>query len=74
MQTQEPGKQEAQSQPAGQEQSPPPVNTAISSGHPIDNAGGAGLGQPPGEADVPAVSQPPEKRAIDPQDRRNGIA
>jgi hypothetical protein len=74
MPTQEPGKQEARSQPAGQEQSPPPVNTAVSSGHPIDNAGGAGLGKPPGEADVPAVSQPAEKKAVDLQDRRDGSA
>ncbi|HEY8608201.1 MAG TPA: hypothetical protein VIM12_13885 [Noviherbaspirillum sp.] len=49
---------------------PASVSTAISSGRPLDDAGGAGLGRPAGEGDRPAVTQPPEKRAPDPQDRR----
>ena len=49
------------------------VSTAISSGKPIDDAGGAGLGQPPGQGDAgsPTSVQSQEKPAADPQDRRN---
>lgn len=49
------------------------VSTAISSGKPIDDAGGAGLGQPPGEGDTgsPTSRQSQEKPAADPQDRRD---
>lgn len=44
-------------------------------GQPLDDsAGGAGLGKPPGEGDVPASSQPAEKKAPDVQDRREGGA
>jgi hypothetical protein len=49
------------------------VSTAISSGKPIDDAGGAGLGQPPGQGDTgsPTSVQSQEKPASDPQDRRD---
>jgi hypothetical protein len=50
---------------------PDPVNTAISSGHVIDEVGGAGLGLPPGDNNTATGVQPPERRASDPQDRRN---
>jgi hypothetical protein len=51
---------------------PAPVNTAISSGAPIDDAGGAGLGKPPGTGDRGTATAPQtqEKPAADPQDRR----
>lgn len=49
------------------------VSTAISSGKPIDDAGGAGLGQPPGQGDLgsPAAPGSQEKTAADPQDQRD---
>ena len=52
---------------------PARVSTAISSGKPIDDAGGAGLGQPPGQGDLgsPAAPQSQEKTAADPQDQRD---
>ena len=51
---------------------PPPVNTGVSSGQPIDHTGGAGLGQPPGEGDAGSATsaQTRERKAADPQDRR----
>lgn len=51
---------------------PARVSTAISSGKPIDDAGGAGLGQPPGAGDHGDASAPQsqEKTAADPQDQR----
>jgi hypothetical protein len=49
------------------------VSTAISSGKPLDEVGGAGLGQPPGAGDHGDVSAPQsqEKTATDPQDQRD---
>jgi len=57
---------------AADKEGPALVSTAISSGKPIDDAGGAGLGQPPGEGDAgsPTSAQSQEKLASDPQDRR----
>jgi hypothetical protein len=54
-------------------QRPARVSTAISSGKPFDDAGGAGLGQPPGKGDLgsPAAPESQEKIAADPQDRRD---
>ncbi|HEV2609782.1 MAG TPA: hypothetical protein VGU61_05900 [Noviherbaspirillum sp.] len=68
------GQQNASPASGGDQKAPDPVNTAISSGHPLDRVGGAGLGQPPGESDVPAITQPTEKKAADPQDRRDTSA
>lgn len=52
-----------------------PADTGMAPGHPIDEVGGAGLGQAPGEgnktAGGPSAPNPPEKRAADPQDKRN---
>ena len=58
---------------AADEGGPALVSTAISSGKPIDDAGCAGLGQPPGEGDAssPTSAQSQEKLASDPQDRRD---
>jgi hypothetical protein len=78
-------KPEQQDQPSGaarpdgatqEEDGPALVSTAISSGKPIDDAGGAGLGQPPGEGDTgsPTSAQSQEKPAADPQDRRDAQA
>lgn len=59
--------------PAEDAQEAPLVSTGISSGKPIDDAGGAGLGQPPGAGDhgSPSAPQSQEKTPADPQDRRD---
>ena len=51
---------------------PARVSTAISSGKPLDEVGGAGLGQAPGAGDHGGASAPQsqEKTATDPQDQR----
>jgi hypothetical protein len=54
------------------ENTPAPVNTGISSGKPLDEVGGAGLGQPPGADGKTGHTQEPEKQVPDPQDRRDG--
>lgn len=65
--------------PAGQDEhtenddsAPARVSTAISSGKPLDDVGGAGLGQAPGAGDHgdASAAQSQEKTASDPQDRR----
>lgn len=38
----------------------------LPAGNPIDDVGGAGMGQAPGEG-----GNPPERRATNPQDKRN---
>lgn len=61
-------------QPASEDaQEAPLVSTGISSGKPIDDAGGAGLGQPPGAGEYgsPSAPQSQEKTPADPQDQRN---
>lgn len=56
----------------GDQDSPDGVNTAVSSGAPIDDVGGAGMGRAAGESDIATEqAQPAEKRAADLQDRRN---
>jgi hypothetical protein len=54
---------------------PPLVNTGISSGAPLDQVGGAGLGMPPGQGTegTPAATQAKENKADDPQDRRDRV-
>jgi len=52
--------------------SPAGVNTAVSSGAPIDDVGGAGMGKAAGDSDIETEqAQPAEKRATDLQDRRD---
>ncbi|MEC4717765.1 hypothetical protein RY831_01255 [Noviherbaspirillum sp. CPCC 100848] len=55
----------------GDQDSPAGVNTAVSSGAPIDDVGGSGMGKAAGESDIDAEAQPAEKRAVDVQDRRD---
>jgi len=52
---------------------PARVSTGISSGKPLDEVGGAGLGQAPGSGDHGDASAPQsqEKPAADPQDKRD---
>ena len=59
-------------QPDTDDNAPARVSTAISSGRPLDEVGGAGLGQPPGAGDHGDASAPQsqEKTATDPQDQR----
>lgn len=65
-------KQGASGQQSNDRMTPPPPNTGGVPGRPIDEVGGAGLGAPPGAGNSPQGGHPPEKRAPDPQDRRNG--
>ncbi|MFL6715789.1 MAG: hypothetical protein ACJ8G3_05430 [Burkholderiaceae bacterium] len=60
-------------QPDTDDGTPARVSTAISSGKPLDEVGGAGLGQAPGAGDHGGASAPQsqEKIAADPQDRRD---
>jgi hypothetical protein len=60
-------------QPDTGDNAPARVSTAISSGKPLDEVGGAGLGQPPGAGDHGDASAPQsqEKTATDPQDQRD---
>lgn len=60
-------------QPDTDDNAPARVSTAISSGKPLDEVGGAGLGQPPGAGDHGDASAPEsqEKTAADPQDQRD---
>jgi hypothetical protein len=56
----------------GDQDSPAGVSTAVSSGAPIDDVGGAGMGKAAGESDIETdQAQPAEKRAVDLQDRRD---
>lgn len=56
----------------GDQDSPAGVSTAVSSGAPIDDVGGAGMGRAAGESDIDTgQAQPAEKRAADLQDRRD---
>ena len=50
---------------------PPHVNTAIGSGPPMDQVGGAGLGKAPGENsdEHAATTRSRDSRAVDQQDR-----
>lgn len=60
-------------QPDANDGAPARVSTAISSGKPLDEVGGAGLGQAPGAGDHGGASAAPsqEKTATDPQDQRD---
>ena len=60
-------------QPDTGDNAPARVSTAISSGKPLDEVGGAGLGQAPGAGDHGNASAPQsqEKTAADPQDQRD---
>lgn len=60
-------------QPDTDDGAPARVSTAISSGKPLDEVGGAGLGQAPGAGDHGNASAPQsqEKTAADPQDQRD---
>jgi len=60
-------------QPDTGDSAPARVSTAISSGKPLDEIGGAGLGQAPGAGDHGDASAPEsqEKPAADPQDQRD---
>ncbi|HEX8404856.1 MAG TPA: hypothetical protein VF670_09570 [Duganella sp.] len=58
--------------PARGPSDPPPVSTGIGSGPVVDAVGGAGLGQPPGDAaegERPATTRDRDVRAVDQQDR-----
>lgn len=59
-------------QPDTGDGAPARVSTGISSGKPLDEVGGAGLGQAPGAGDHGDASAPQsqEKPAADPQDQR----
>lgn len=47
---------------------------AATAGQPYDQVGGAVLGQAPGQGNTGTGAPPAEKRAPDPQDRRDGSA
>lgn len=57
--------------PDGDPNDAPHVNTAISSGAPIDQVGGAGLGKAPDDTggEAPNTARARDTRAVDQQDR-----
>ena len=69
----QPAQADQAEQPDTGDRAPARVSTAISSGKPLDDVGGAGLGQPPGAGDHGAASaaQSQERRSADPQDQRD---
>jgi hypothetical protein len=72
-QTGRPEQADQAEQPDTSDGAPARVSTAISSGKPLDDVGGAGLGQAPGAGDHGGASaaQSQEKTAADPQDQRD---
>lgn len=56
--------------PASAGNAAPPSNTGMAPGKPIDDVGGAGMGEPARKDGASAPPQPPEKKAPDLQDRR----
>lgn len=64
-------KQGTNAHPVSDARAAAPANAGMAAGSPIDDVGGAGMGQPAGHGETPAGGWPPEKKAADVQDGRD---